>query len=545
MARRVIVVGSGPSGAQAAKQAVEDGLDVTMVDVGIDDEQTRSLIPSGNFEEIRRTDPGQFRYFVGTLDPKNLSGVRVGAQLTPPRAFAVRGAEKLAPMISHGFSPMRSFALGGLGSAWGTGCYTYNEYELARAGLGRTSLAPFYNRVARDIGISGATEDDTAGEFLQCRPIQPPQPLDTNAAVLFNTYVNRRPAVLARGLVLGRSPLAMLSEPIEYDGLRRDPNQFDDMDFYSDQTRSLYRPRYTVAELRRRDNFRYLRDTMALAFHDEGDGVRLSCREISNGRIFELQADRLILAAGAMGTTTIVLRSLGHFDERVPLLSNPYHYIPAVNLPMLGRTAASRRHSYAQLIGVLAPPDHPADILVVTFFSYRSLLLFKLVKEMPLPPALGLLAARLMQTALVIVGVHHPEQSSLGKWMALRQGGEDGILETSYELSADEAHAVRRHLALTRRALAALRCLPISVIDPGNGSSIHYAGGLRITEDATDPLGTTPGGRLNAARNVYVADSANWLWLPSKGPTLTLMAAARRVAANVAADLAAAYRQLQ
>ena len=96
-----------------------------------------------------------------------------------------------------------------------------------------------------------------------------------------------------------------------------------------------------------------------------------------------------------------------------------------------------------------------------------------------------------------------------------------------------------------RRALAALRCLPISVIDPGNGSSIHYAGGLRITEDATDPLGTTPGGRLNAARNVYVADSANWLWLPSKGPTLTLMAAARRVAANVAADLAAAYRQLQ
>lgn len=511
-----------------------------MVDVGVDDEATRSLIPAGTFEHLRRTDEQQFRYFVGNIDRTEISTVRAGAQLTPPRAFAIRDAEALAPMINHDFSPMRSFALGGLGAAWGTGCYTFNGYELERAGLGGTPLRAFYDRVAGDIGISGALEDDTAAEFLACRPVQPAQTLDTNAAVIFGNYKKRRSELIERGFRLGRSPLAMLSEPLVRDGIRRDPNDFEDMDFYSDKTRSLYRPRYTIGELLERENFRYLRGTMALAFFDQGDNVRLSCRDLSTGTMFELQADRLILAAGAMGTTTLVLRSLQRFEERVPLLSNSYQYIASVNLPMLGRPAASRRHSYAQLIGVLAPPDHPLETLVVTFFSYRSLLLFKLVKELPLHPALGLLAARLTETALTIVGVHHPERASPQKWMALRRGGEDGILETSYALSADESRAVRCHLKQTRRTLAGLACIPLTTIDPGNGSSIHYAGGLRFTADTGDALGTAPDGRLHAARNVRVADSANWLWLPSKGPTLTLMAAARRVAADVAAELGAA-----
>lgn len=532
----LIIVGSGPAGAQAAKRAVEDGLSVTMVDVGIDDERTRALIPSGTFERIRQTDREQYKYLVGDLTPQQLAGVRAGAQLTPPRAFAIDRAQELAPMINHNFSPMRSFALGGLGAAWGTGCYTFNQDELQRTGLASTPLGPFYDEVAADIGISGAVEDDTAEEFLRFEPVQPPQPIDENAAVLFRTYQRKRAQFAARGFALGRSPLAMLSRPLERGSLTRFPNRLDDMDFYSDETRSLYRPRYTIEELKQRENFRYVSGTLVLSFRDEGSGVKVSCRNVSNGALLELEGERLILAAGSMGTTAIVLRSFGRFDERVPLLSNPYHYIPSLNLAMLGRAAPGPRHSYAQLIGVLGDAQ-AAGHLVVTFFSYRSLLLFKVVKELPLPAPLGLLAARFAQTALTIVGVHHPEGSSARKWMALRRGGNDGILETSYELTPAERRDVRLQLGRTRAVLRMLGCIPLTTIDPGNGSSIHYAGGLRITGDRGDGLGTDPLGRLHAAPNVYVADSANWLWLPAKGPTLTLMAAARRVAAAVTADL--------
>ena len=50
---------------------------------------------------------------------------------------------------------------------------------------------------------------------------------------------------------------------------------------------------------------------------------------------------------------------------------------------------------------------------------------------------------------------------------------------------------------------------------------------------------TTPDGKLRNAPNVYVADGSSWRFMPAKGLTLTLMANARRVAAQAVRDLAA------
>ncbi|HTD33636.1 MAG TPA: hypothetical protein VK665_08260 [Candidatus Elarobacter sp.] len=535
----LLVVGSGPSGAQCAKAACELGLETVMIDVGIDDPATRERIPDAPFDALRRTDPEQRAYFVGDA-LADVMGVRVGAQLTPPRQFIVREAERLAPLASATFQPLQSLALGGLGAGWGAGTFTYNDAELAEIGLPAAAMRRGYDEVAADIGISGSAGDDVAAELLRCAPLQPPLPLDDNAAALFATYRRNRARVRARGLDLGRAPSAILTRPIERDGLRREPNPLHDMDFYSDRSRSVYRPRYTVEELCGRANFRYRGDALALRFEQRDDGtVELWYRDLAAGAERSIRARRLALAAGALATTKLVLRSLGLYDRPVPLLSNPYTYLPCVNLAMLGRPAGDARHSMAQLAGVLRRPGND-DRIALSIYSYRSLLLYKLVKEMPLPPELGLLTARLLLSALTIVGMHHPDRRTDAKRIALVRSRTDDVLTADYALNADERAAVAANLRATRAALRALRCIPLGAIDPGNGSSIHYAGGLTITGDARDPLGTSAEGRLHAARSVYVADSANWRFLPAKGLTFSLMANARRVAGAAAAELRAA-----
>ena len=61
----VIVVGSGPSGAQAAHTAVAHGAKVALVDVGHVDDTYAGTVPDRPFSEVRRYDPAQSRFFLG------------------------------------------------------------------------------------------------------------------------------------------------------------------------------------------------------------------------------------------------------------------------------------------------------------------------------------------------------------------------------------------------------------------------------------------------------------------------------------------------
>lgn len=527
----ILIIGSGPSGANAAVAAVQHGLSVGLVDVGNTDTRYEALIPDIPFSSLRESDPDQHRYFLGDdLEGVPAGNVRVGAQLTPPRQHITRDTERLQPIVSDTFFPMQSLALGGLGAGWGAGCTAFESSELERIGFHPGDILPYYRTVSADIGVSGSTSDDTAPHLAMPAGLQPPLEIDSNAETIYSRYQAHRQKFLRRGFKMGHIPMAVLTEPLR----GRQANPYFDMDFYGASRESIYRPKYTIRGLSRHFNFTYVNRTFVDRFEEcERDGesvTRLLCWDVDTGKSRVLECKRLLLAAGAINTGRIALRSLGFFDTPIPILCNPYTYIPTINLAMLGRPARNRRHSLAQLTGLLMSPDDPQDIVSAQFFSYRSLLMFKLVKEMPLPAHLGLLTARLLATSLTIIGVHHADTPSPDRWLQLKQGtGGRDVLEAHYTRSAGEkAKEARRERQIIRNLLA-LRCIPIGLVHPGNASSIHYAGTLPFGDEGK-PLTCDRQGRLNGTQHIYVADGACFRSLPAKGLTFTLMANARRVA---------------
>ena len=70
----VIIVGSGASAVTAAYPLVEAGLTVAILDYGNKDEIYKTLVPDTSFMDIRRSDPAQYRYFLGN----NFEGIAVG-----------------------------------------------------------------------------------------------------------------------------------------------------------------------------------------------------------------------------------------------------------------------------------------------------------------------------------------------------------------------------------------------------------------------------------------------------------------------------------
>ena len=534
----VVIVGSGPAGALAAAKLLEAGCRVLMLDVAHDDPETRGLVPDVGFSELRRSDPEQRRYFLGDqLEGVPSGDIKVGAQLTPPRQFVTRGAEQWLPTSGDTFEPMQSLALGGLGAAWGAASFTWNEVELQRVGLTQPDFSRHYDEVARRIGVSADPSDDASAHcFAGVASAQPPLELDSGAKVIWQRYAEQREALQQEGFRLGRTPLAALSRDIG----ERQANPLFDMDFWSDSRKSVFRPRYLLESLERNPNFRLQRGTLVQRFENHADAVSVHGIDVTSRARVSVRARRVMLCAGALNSARIALHSLGAAGVAAPLLCNPYVYLPCLNLKMLGRAAAERRHSLSQLIAIYTPPDAPNDAVSAQLYGYRSLLLFKLAKEMPLPAWAGLQVGRLLMNAVTIAGLHHSDAVSADKSLTLVRRDDAALPELRLQHQAtefDRAQRRGREKALAR-LLRKLGVVPYGRIEPGAASSIHYAGTLPMRSCAGEPFASRPDGRLWAAPRVYVGDSASFRWLPAKGLTFTIMANALRTAENLHQHLA-------
>jgi len=190
-----------------------------------------------------------------------------------------------------------------------------------------------------------------------------------------------------------------------------------------------------------------------------------------------------------------------------------------------------------QLSSIYLPGPEPEERMVAQFYSYRSLLLFKLAQSMPLPPSLAMLLSRSIVNSLLIIGINHADEASSRRWLALIQKRDesDYIKIHSERTVAERLKLMRREMGLTRRLLS-LRLVPLMMMHLPEGASIHYAGTLPFNEES-HPLTCDPDGRLHETRCVFTVDGSGWKYLPAKGLTFTLMANARRIAERVAVEL--------
>ena len=529
------VVGSGPTGTTAAQTLVESGAKVLMLDGGRRDERYGNAVPPENFVDLRKTDENQYRYLLGErFESAVYRRLAAGAQLTPPRRYAVEGAAGFAPLRADGFAPMESLAYGGLGSAWGLLCAAFSDAELELASLPATDMHDAYQTVADRIGISGAAGDDAQPyTYAALSGIQPPVPLDPTAAVLSERYAARRASLQTRGFHAGRPALALLTQ----DKDERRATRLRDMDFYDDAEGAAWRPALALDVLRRSPNFAYEGGLLVTRFEETDDAVRVTALDLAAGTTRTFAARKLVLCSGVLGTARIVLRSLASATQDLPLLCNPYTYVPCVVPRRIGQDMPHENIGLVQLLLFHDPDALHRDVAVGTIFSYRALMLFRLLRETPLGVYHARLLLNYLLSGLLIVGIDHPQGPSAGKCVRLER--DDGsptrdALRVEFELSDGERRACDARERTFLRVLRELGAWPIKRVRPPLGSSIHYAGTLPFAQRER-PFALDPNGRLHGTRAIYVADGSGFTFLPAKGVTFSLMANAHRIAKRLAA----------
>lgn len=527
-----IVVGSGCTGAMAAQTLVDAGADVLMLDAGNTDTTYKGTIPNKNFVDIRQTEESQNEYLIGKeFEGISWGNIAGGSQLTPPRKFMVREVEKFLEVLSQSFNPVESLAYGGLGNGWGLGCTVFSDDELNAAGLKPDVMKPAYQTVANRIGISGGQDDITPYTTAHIQGIMPPAPIDQNQESLRTNYQKKNTWFRNNGFSLGRTALALITEDKEH----RKAYKTYDLDFYDDKGLSTYRPWVTVDELKKKSNFTYTGGVIVKSFKEvENREVEVVVWNKDRGEEEVFKTKKLVLCPGPLGTARIVLRSLGGGRDRLPILCNPYGYFPCVNISQLGKKIEKDITGFAQLSLFHDQDMKGSDIAMASLYSYRELMLFRIIKEAPIAFQDGIHLMNFLMPAFVIMGLHHPEKSGPNKHLSLEKDASKitgDILKAEYLLEEAEKAKLKSRNKLFMKAMRKLGAIPVKMIDPGMGSSIHYAGTLPFS-DNDKPFTLANEGRLHGTQNVYVADGSGFRFLPAKGLTLSLMANAHVTAQN-------------
>lgn len=520
----VIIIGSGPAGVHAARALIDAGRTVTMLDGGEAAPEILSQSEVRDFPTMRREDVDQWKLFLGedmsNIPLSGMEGGHGGGMAAGNRSYVTRGTDKLLPTRIKDGLFIQSLAQGGLAAAWGATCAYFNDTDLTAMGLSPDGIHEYEDAITQEIGISGP--DDKAH-------MQPPvEPDHHAAAILRRSAINKKR--LERLNVEIRQPCtAVLTRDM---GERR-ATSLQDLDYYADPGRSVYRPHITLERLKSDSRFSYIPHIVIQHIEETGEACVVFGRTADDPAPRRWTAKRVVVAAGAVNTARILMQSMNLFDTPVSIVTKPHAFVPCLHPVMLGKAGPDKRLSLCQLVAIdRTPALHGMESACAQLYSYRSLLNMRLLPAVPLPvpQSMGLLS--LLSPALIIADVRFPGLIRRDQTMSL---GRDGVLDITFlsEQTDDERRALRR----IRKALRTAGLLPLQTIDLPGGSSSHYAGTVPVSNDTTLPLACDKHGHVRGMRHVYVADAAMFRMLPPLPHTLTIMANARRIGQVVANSL--------
>jgi choline dehydrogenase-like flavoprotein len=527
----VVVVGSGASGVHFALSLLRRGRKVTLVDVG--HEGKPPPLPEATLGELKRKLDDPCAYFLGEAfqavllpgDGREYYGI-------PPSKGHVLATEDATGIRSRGFAPLYSFARGGLSEAWTGGCYPFNDRDLRDFPFGYEALAPHYGEIARRIGITGAS-DDLADHMPVHDHLQAPLDTDEHSQLLLDTYRRRRKRFRSGGWVMGRARTAALRS----DAGARQGCAYLGRCLWGCPNGAFYTPAQTLEVCQADPDFTYMPGFLVQSFRsDDGGRIKaLVARRQSDGEETEVHLDRLVLAAGTLGSTRIVLQSVRRQGGAAPrltgLMDNRQVLVPFVNLRMVGRPFQETTYQYHQLAMDTDTP-HPEDGVFCLITTLKTALLHPIVQNLPFDLRTSLDITRSMHAALGLVNVNFPDRRREDCYIALGDDTGPDVLQVHYLPPPDEPDRLRRALRRVRAALRALGC----VVPPGMahvrpmGASVHYAGTLPMTATPR-PWTATAECRSRDFPNLWLVDGSTLPFLPAKNVTFTLMANASRVAA--------------
>lgn len=517
----IVIVGSGPASAAAAL-AVErvPGARITVVDVGSQLEservEARRAMASVAPGEWRQSDAELLTALPGRAPRGALPTKQIfGSNFVFDDFGQIGGIAGANPLVVSG-------AYGGFTNTWGAQMVPYSTGTFRTWPVSRRDMEPHYREILRQIPYSGQSDDLEEVFPLMGDPDPLPKVSDRTSMVL-DRYAENRIKIRGHGVTAGHARLALRGSACRLCGHCMTGCVYD----------LIYSASQTFDELRRRNAVDYRPGLLVHRIEEDASGqVFVHAAERSTGRAHTIQADRVFIGAGAIGTTRIVTNSLGYTDRTIRMEESVQFVMPFLSRRAVAELSQSGEFTLNQFNLLVSFDSDGKDAAFVHCYPYNDIMLTTL-PEIATRPGFSRLVERGFRHLTVGLG-YLPSWMSPPLRLRIGPAKRDAALP-DVEITASENPAtepgMKKVIAQLRRVGPALDLYPVpgqTQLSPPT-KSYHFGGSFPMSDQPGD-FSSDVSGRVRPWKNVHLIDASVFPTVPATTITLTTMANAHRIA---------------
>lgn len=381
--------------------------------------------------------------------------------------------------IKSNIEIIQSLAKGGLSQQWHGICDFFSNEELKKIGLPVKEIQQEYQKIAKIITLS------------------------SNAGLDFH----------------GRTLLESAKNQSLLEG-----------ELYQASMVYQYRASSKIEEFKKYKNFIYIPNQLVTTLRDKKNHVEIESYSIDKSVQLVTNAKYLILAAGSINTTRILLRSLGLYNYKTTFLTKAHYITACVHPEVLFKKKTLDVINSGQLVISSKNVQRGLSSFFIQLYKFNPLAIDKVLKYIPMPKFAVSPLLSTFTPLLMIADIRFAASESKNKYCRLVKDGRGDVLEIHFKESSKEKKDHENQFRKIVSQLKLLKLFPIRTIK--DYTTAHYAGGVPYQKSPTR-ISVDINGRLHQAKRIYVADSSSWRALPSKPPALTIMANAARIGKKV------------
>ena len=516
-----LIVGSGPAAAAVALAlARRPDVRVTVIDVGLRLESERqmaldllSTVAPDRWrpDELRLVSTEPLMPDVQGLPQKRSYGSDFPFRDVGQMASVRTGNDVQRSMISA--------AYGGFSNVWGAQLMPYTNATFDAWPIDGADMGRHYRAVLDHVPLAGEG-DDLARLFPLIGSPRPLPALSQRSVRVLDAYDRHRTALNRLGITVGKARLAFEPSRCARCGLCMTGCPYG----------LIYSASQTFDQLRRWGRVIYHAGLLAQTVEEKGERVLVRATDVGTGEQRRFEADRLYIACGALGSTRLVLGSLGIFDKEFTLAESAQFTLPALSSRPVADPRNERQFTLNQFNMIVALDERGLEVSQLHFYTYDP----AFIKAMPKLFRAEIVLGRILERLTVAVG-YLPSWASPRLRVQARPAAAGGLpdLHISRE-RPDWRHnpMLRRVLRKVLRAAPHLDLYPVipRMILAGGGKSYHFGGSFPHTANPGTLASSDRLGRVGPWKRVHLVDAAVFPTVAATTFTFTIMANAHRIA---------------